>query len=119
MRSVTCCIDFQGRGAWPQCLHHHGLDGEWRVFLAAEFAILKSAGERDDQHEVDDKALVLQRPAGEVEGSSLADTPDSSCFSDDGPSARPQRVDAGRDNDVPLREPVGDDDAYRSHSERR
>ena len=57
----------QRRGAWPQRLHHHGLDGEWRVLLAAELAILDEAGERDDQHEVDDEALVLERPPGQVE----------------------------------------------------
>ena len=38
----------------PQRLHHHGLDGEWRVLLAAELAISDSTGNGDDQHEVDD-----------------------------------------------------------------
>ena len=58
----------QGGGPGPQRLHHHGLDGEGRVLVAAEPAIFKNTGERDDQHEVDDEALMLQRPAGEVEG---------------------------------------------------
>ena len=67
MRSVTCCTISSVVAPGHSCLNHHGLDGEWRVLLAAEFAVLHEAGERDDQHEVDDEALVLERPTGQVE----------------------------------------------------
>ena len=46
----------------PQRLHDHRLDGEGRILLAAELAVLQEAGNCDDQHEVDDEALMLERP---------------------------------------------------------
>ena len=59
--------DLQSCGAGPQRLDHHGLDGEGRVLLAAELVILQHAGQCDDEHEVDDEALVIERPSGGVE----------------------------------------------------
>ena len=61
-----------GGGARPQRLDHHGLDGEGRVFLAAQLVVGQTAGDRRRQHEVDDEALVAQRPVGQVEGGHLA-----------------------------------------------
>ena len=54
-------------GPGPQRLHHHRLDGEGRILVTPEPAILENTGERHEQHQVDDKALMLERPAGEVE----------------------------------------------------
>ena len=48
--------------ARPQRLDDHGLDGEGRILLAAELAIGPQAGERRDEHQVDDKALIAQGP---------------------------------------------------------
>ena len=66
---------------------------------------------RDDQHEVDDEALVLERPAGQVEVLHLLVLPLIRGFGNSHLLALPQRVDAGGDDDVSLREPVSDDDA--------
>jgi hypothetical protein len=59
---------FRGGGARPERFHHHGLDGEGRVFLAAQLVVGEIAGDRGSQHEIDNEAFVAQRPIGQVEG---------------------------------------------------
>ena len=68
------------------------------------------AGERDDQHEVDDEALVLERPPGQVEVLHLLILPLIRGFGNPDLLTLPQRVGAGGDNDFSLGEPVSDDD---------
>ena len=110
MRSVTCLHGLQRGGAGPQRLDHHGLDGEGRVLLAAELAILQQAGQRDDQHEVDDEALVLERPPGEVEILHWLVLLPCSGLGKAHLLTFAQRVDAGGDDDVALGKTAGDDD---------
>ena len=57
VRDLLHC--FQRGGPGPYRLRNHGLDGEGRILLAAETAILENTGERDNQHEIDDEALVF------------------------------------------------------------
>ena len=55
------------RRAGPPRLDQHRLDGEGRVFLAAEVQVGERAGEGEGDHEVPDQRAFAQRPFGEVE----------------------------------------------------
>ena len=103
MRSVTCAQRVGRRGARPQRLDHHGLDGEGRVLLAAELAVGPGPGDRRDQHEVDDEALVAQRPVRKIEAGHWR-----APFGNAHLLVFPQPVDAGGDDDVALRQAVAD-----------
>ena len=55
------------RGAGPVGLYHHGLDGEGGILLPAEIDVGEHAEQREDDHEVPDEGLVIERPVGEIE----------------------------------------------------
>ena len=100
----------QGGSPGPQRLHHHGLDGEGRVLVTPEPAIFKNTGEGDDQHQVDDEALMLQRPAGQIEGFHLLLTPGQVCFGKPNLLANRQGIHARGDDDVTFGQAAADDD---------
>ena len=109
MRSVTCCtvssVVAPGHSVFTTMVLMVNGGSSSRPSLP----YCDDAGERDDQHEVDDEALVLERPPGQVEILHLLVLP----FADGLGKAHlltfAQRVDAGGDDDVSLGEPVGDD----------
>ena len=59
--------DFLGGCAGPLGADDHHLDGEVRIFLAAEVQIGEHAGDHEHDHEVPDEGAVLQRPIRQVE----------------------------------------------------
>ncbi len=59
--------DFVGGGAGPVGLDHHGLDGEVRIFLAAEIDVGEQARQQEDQHEIPDQRAAIERPLRQVE----------------------------------------------------
>ena len=61
-----------GVGARPERAHHHDLDGERRVFIAAEAVVGAQSREQRDHHEEADERLVSERPRGEIEAAVLA-----------------------------------------------
>ncbi len=66
------------RGTLPERFDHHGLDGERRVFLAAELAVGPRARDSRDEHQIDDKAFVANGPVGKVEAGHGA-SPSAKC----------------------------------------
>ena len=105
MRSVTCRTVSLTVAPGQLRLDDHGLDGEGRIFLAAEIEIGEDAGDDEDQHEVPDQRAVVERPVGEVEP--LHDAPSFGILTF-WPST--QAVDAGGDDAHAGLEPFGDDE---------
>ena len=54
-------------GAGPQDLHHHGLAGKVRVFVAAQSQIGQSARRNDDDDQKPNERAMCQRPFRNVE----------------------------------------------------
>ena len=67
MRSVTCCTISSVVAPGHSVLTTMVLMVNGGSSSRPSLPILHEAGERDDQHEVDDEALVLERPPGQVE----------------------------------------------------
>jgi hypothetical protein len=55
------------RSARPLGRNRHGLDGEGRVFLAAEAQIGKKSEQAEDDHEIPDHRGMIECPVGKVE----------------------------------------------------
>ena len=89
----------------PEGADHHGLDGEWRIFLAAKLEIGEVAGNRRYGHQVNDEALVTQRPFRKIEA---AHGWVSSANRHLLPFA--QLVDPGGDDDVALHQSLRNND---------
>ena len=56
-----------GRGPGPISPHHHGAEGEGRVFVLPQLEIRRHAQHHQHHHQVARQGRVLQRPAREVE----------------------------------------------------
>ncbi len=54
-------------GAGPRRAHHHGLDDEGRVLVAAKPEIGESAGRHRHQHDIDDQRAIAECPLRQVQ----------------------------------------------------
>ena len=87
-RSVTCLSVSSTVAPGPGGLHHHRLDDEGRVLVAAESAKAEESADHRDDHQVDGERAVLERPFRKIEARSLAPT---RAGGPSGPGAGPAR----------------------------